>query len=50
MEQGPAVAERGPVAAPAREVEVVRALGEEPQAAEESVSRVQAGELALGAE
>ena len=47
MEQGPAVAERGPVAAPAREV---RALGEEPQAAEESVSRVQAGELALGAE
>jgi hypothetical protein len=54
-EPGPVGAERGPVAAPAREVEVVQALavevalGEEPQAAEESVSLVEGGELAPGA-
>jgi hypothetical protein len=62
VEQGPAgaergpVVERGPVAAQAREVGVVQALvvevalGEEPQAAEDSVSLEEAGELARGAE
>ena len=62
VEQGPAgaergpVVERGPVAAQAREVGAVQALavevalGEEPQAAEDSVSLEEAGELARGAE